>query len=92
MTNNVLNLRVTPNSTLIEFLEYDQRKKEMLVKYKRGKYKGMEKRYFDISKNGFMNILNSDSVGRSLIRLVQNKKSIFVRKPLLTRFRLFAAS
>lgn len=92
MTNNVLNLRVTPDSSLVEFLEYDQRRKEMLVKYKRGKYKGMEKKYFDISKNSFMIILNSDSIGKSLIRLVQNKKSTFVRKPLLTRLRMFAAS
>ncbi len=90
MTNKVLNLRVVPSSTLIEFLEYDQQKKELLVKFKRGKYKGKKRRYFDISNKAFMQILDSESVGKSLIRIVQNKKGISQRQTIFSR--LFAAS
>lgn len=90
MTNKVLNLRVTPSSTLIEFLEYDQQKKELLVKFKRGKYKGRLRRYFDVSNNAFMQILNSDSVGKSLLRVIKNKKSISQKQTIFSR--IFAAS
>jgi len=89
MTNNVLNLRVTPDSTLVEFLEYDQRKKEMLVKFKRGKYKGMERRYIDIPKGDFMEVLESESVGKSLLKLIKDKKGVCKKKTILSR--LFAS-
>lgn len=90
MTNKVLNLRVTPSSTLIEFLEYDQLRKEMLVKFKRGKYKGMERRYFDISNSAFMEVLNSESVGKSLLKVIKDKKGVCQKRTIFSR--LFAAS
>ncbi len=90
MTNKVLNLRVTPSSTLIEFLEYDQQKQEMLVKYKRGKYKGMERRYFDIPKTAFMSVLDSESVGKSLLKLVKDKKGVCKKRTILSK--LFTVS
>ena len=88
MTNNVLNLRVTPASSLVEFLEYDQRKKELLVKFKRGKYKGKQRRYADVSKNSFMQLLDSESIGKSLLRLIKDKKGMSANPSILAK--LFA--
>ena len=88
MTTNVLNLRVTPASSLVEFLEYDQHKRELLVKFKRGKYKGKQRRYADISKQSFMQLLDAESVGKSLLRLIANKKGVAVRPSILSK--LFA--
>lgn len=88
MTNKVLNLRVKTASTLIEFLEYDQQKREMLVKFKRGKYKGRQRRYFDISNSAFMQILNAESVGKSFLKITKDKKGANYRQTIFSR--LFA--
>lgn len=88
MTNNVLNLRVTPASSLVEFLEYDQRTRELLVKFKRGKYKGRKRRYADIPKNAFMQLLDAESIGKSLLRLIKDKKGVEASPSILTK--LFA--
>ena len=90
MTNKVLNLSVTPSSTLIEFLEYDQQKRELLVKFKRGKYKGRLRRYFDVSNNAFMQILDSESVGKTLLKVISNKKGVSQRQTIFSR--IFATS
>lgn len=88
MTNNVLNLRVTPASSLVEFLEYDQRKKELLVKFKRGKYKGRQRKYTDVSSGAFMQLLDAESIGKSLLRLIKDKKGVEANSSFLNK--LFA--
>ncbi|MEL7146668.1 MAG: KTSC domain-containing protein [Bacteroidota bacterium] len=88
MTNNVLNLRVTPASSLVEFLEYDQRRQELLVKFKRGKYKGKQRKYADVSKSAFMQLLNAESIGKSLLSLIKDKKGVSANPSILNK--LFA--
>ncbi len=85
MIHNVLNLRITPTSSLVEFMEYDKTKQELLVKFKRGKHKGKERKYFNISNGAFIKVLESESVGKSLLKLIHDKKGENSKKSIFGR-------
>jgi len=89
MTHNVLNLRITPASSLIEFLEYNNSSRELVVKFKRGKYKGKERKYSDISSQAFEQVMESESVGKSIIKLIEGKKGVAKNRSFFGRFLSF---
>lgn len=69
MNKRILCLNVEVDSTVIELLEYKSTSETLSVKYKRGKYKGKTKKYEGVDQGLFLEILNSESIGRKILSL-----------------------
>ncbi|PWJ41996.1 KTSC domain-containing protein [Sediminitomix flava] len=65
---------VIENSSLIEFLIYDYEAEFLEVKYKRGKHKGKIRGYESITLQDYKEIINSESVGRQLLRTLSHRQ------------------
>jgi hypothetical protein len=76
-TTTVREINITPNSSLIEKLEYCKSDRRLDVLYKSGKRKGTVRTYHDISFSQFMDLLSAESLGKAVIKLAKStKKSI----------------
>jgi hypothetical protein len=64
----------TPDSSLIDYLVYDHAKEILQVMYKRGKYEGKLKTYKKFSRTAFEQIMQSESKGRELLKILQQLK------------------
>jgi hypothetical protein len=70
----VLTERFAPKkSSLVEYIIYDAKNKELEVKYKSGKHKGKLKKYAQIAQEQFEYIVASESVGRTLISILEKR-------------------
>ena len=62
-------LKVEVESSLIEFVEYNKSKSQMQVRFKRGKTSKRKKTFEAISPQDFWTIINSESIGRAILKL-----------------------
>lgn len=74
MEKEVIREKFKVKSSLINYLVYDYQKEELDVKYKRGKHKGNTRTYTNISQAELKEILESDSPGKQLLKLIGKKK------------------
>lgn len=69
MNKRVIRLSVEVDSSVIESIEYNGISHVLDVKYKRGKYKGRTKHYTGVAHDTFLEILNAESIGRTILSL-----------------------
>ncbi|WP_422359221.1 hypothetical protein [Reichenbachiella sp.] len=69
-TNRLKNIKIEVESSLIDYMQYSWEDSSLLVKYRHGNFlKQSVKRYEGVSQEQFFEMLNSDSVGKALLRL-----------------------
>ncbi len=62
-------LKVEVESSLVEFVEYNYLKAQMLVRFKRGKAKKRQQVFKLVTPQDFWIIINSDSIGRTILQM-----------------------
>ena len=70
--SSIKHIKVDVNSSLIEYLEYSPEELKMSVKYKSGKHANKVRNYPDISVRDFFHVIESDSIGRAVLKLIQS--------------------
>jgi hypothetical protein len=72
----VKRITIEPLSSLIESLTYDQSDYTLSVKYKSGTRKGSTHKYTQISLQSFLKLLESESIGKSVLALAKNARDL----------------
>lgn len=62
------------NSSLIEYISYNQKALLLQVKYQRGRYKNQLLSYNEITTEEFNRIMEAKSKGRALLKVIETKK------------------
>ncbi|MEN7550857.1 KTSC domain-containing protein [Rapidithrix thailandica] len=71
----VVSEKVTiPQSSLIDYLVYNYEKRELHVKFKRGKHKGQLRMYHGFSRSEYEGVVNAESPGRTLLKYLAQKR------------------
>jgi hypothetical protein len=72
---------ITTESTLVEFVIFNHEKRQMKVKYLRGKHEGKVRTYNNIPPEAFKNITEAKSKGKQVLKTIakyrQEKSSFF---------------
>lgn len=74
-TQHIGTLKIQTNSSLIEWLEYHPDTMRLEVHYKRGSRKDTTRTYNEISMGMFMKVLSGPSLGKALLKMLQQKES-----------------
>lgn len=69
--SSINKIKVEPQSSLISYLELDPQSMILNVGYKSGKHKGTVRSYEPVSLNQFFQLLNAESVGKSMLKLAE---------------------
>ena len=74
MEKEIIREKFRVKSSLIDYLIYDYQKKELEVRFKRGRYKGEVRSYGGVTKNELDSILTAESPGRRLLKVIAKKR------------------
>ena len=75
-TEKMKKIKVDVFSSMVDFIEYSQNNNILLVKFKKGKYKGKIRSYDSVTPSQFFQILESDSVGRSVLKFAEKRRML----------------
>ena len=74
-TDNLQDIRVGVQSSLIEYLEYSKEDATMSIKFKGGKHRGCVKSYENVPPHRFFELLSQPSVGKAVLRLLKSRSA-----------------
>jgi len=74
-TENLEDIRVGVQSSLIEYLEYSKHDSTLSIKFKGGKHRGRVRSYEDVPAQSFFELLSQPSIGKAVLRLLKSRSS-----------------